>query len=415
MLRVVSSMALIALAIRLWSGAGSAGAPTSARFVDLDSTLVSWSVSRPAQVTVEADTIPPRAQRDWLIALRRTGTDVRWSSPDSIGGALVVESGPQPGGPSRVVALAAPSSIVRLGDALGLIDSTAASANGVVTWRATPIGLATAALGRATASAAPRDSLPVRPVLVVGQAGWESRFVVTALEESGWTVAARLTVAPGAVVRHGAPVRIDTASLSAVVVLDSTSALNGDEIGGFVRQGGGLVASGAGTKHPALRGILPAVRAGSPGEIGALLGPSPHSGLSTRTFVANARSVALETRGESPVIVGRRAGAGRVVAIGYDDTWRVRMVPASDAAPEMHRAWWSSLVAGVALARPVARDAGEIDEAPFASTVASLGSPQVANDRIPQRTRWPWEFILVTLAGASMLAEWLSRRLRGLA
>ena len=414
-LRAASLLALIALAAWLWIGTESAISEVRASSVHLDSSLVSWSAARPAQVTVDADRIPALEQRDWLVALRRTGSDVRWTSPDSSGGALVVETGPQPGAPARIVALATPSTAVRLADALGLIDSATASGSGIVTWQASPIGSASAGIGNATATAAPRDSLSVRPVLVVGQAGWESRFVVSALEESGWTVAARLSVAPGAVVRQGAPVRMDTASLSAVVVLDSTAAINADEIARFVRQGGGLIASGPGTRNAAIRGVLPPVRQGTPGEIGALLGPSPHTGLSTRTFVANASAVPLERRGNAPVILARRVGSGRVVAIGYDDTWRLRMVPTSDAAPEAHRTWWSSLVGGVALVRPVARQVDGIDEAPFASTVASLGAPTGRGAGAPGPMRWPWEIILAMAAGASMLAEWLSRRLRGLA
>jgi hypothetical protein len=295
------------------------------------------------------------------------------------------------------------------------MDSATSAENGTVVWRARPIGIASANIGNAVATSAPRDSFSVRPVLVVAQAGWESRFVVTALEESGWTVSARLSVAPGALVRQGRPVRIDTASLSAVVVLDSTSTLDGGDVARFVRQGGGVIASGAGTRNPAIRAILPPVRAGSPGEIGGLLGPEPRSGLSARTFVANAGSVPLERRGGAPVVLGRRVGAGRVIVIGYDDTWRLRMVPTNETAPEAHRTWWSSLVGGVALVRREARDPGVIDEAPLASTVAALGQPMGRGDTGPRRAQWPWDAVLATLAVVSMLTEWLSRRLRGLA
>ena len=268
-LRGFSVLALLVMVARLWSGAGGTGVVGRTHTSGLDSALVTWSALPPAGAIVDADTLPAPVQRDWLVALRRTGTEVRWTSADSSGGALVIEAGPQPGAPARVVALVEPARSVLLADALGQIDSATATDDGVVSWRANPIGLASANVHNAIATAAPRDSFSLRPVLVVGQAGWESRFVVTALEESGWTVAARLSVAPGAVVRQGGTVRIDTASLSAVVILDSTTALDGNEIAQFVRQGGGLVAAGAGSRNAAVRRLLPAVHDGGPGEIGA--------------------------------------------------------------------------------------------------------------------------------------------------
>jgi hypothetical protein len=91
------------------------------------------------------------------------------------------------------------------------------------------------------------------------------------------------------------------------------------------------------------------------------------------------------------------------------------MVPTNEAAPEAHRTWWSSLVGGVALVRRGARDPGVIDEAPLASTVAALGLPMGPGDTGSRRTQWPWDAMLATLAVVSMLTEWLSRRLRGLA
>ena len=414
-LRGFSVLALLVMVARLWSGAGGTGVVGRTHTSGLDSALVTWSALPPAGAIVDADTLPAPVQRDWLVALRRTGTEVRWTSADSSGGALVIEAGPQPGAPARVVALVEPARSVLLADALGQIDSATATDDGVVSWRANPIGLASANVHNAIATAAPRDSFSLRPVLVVGQAGWESRFVVTALEESGWTVAARLSVAPGAVVRQGGTVRIDTASLSAVVILDSTTALDGNEIAQFVRQGGGLVAAGAGSRNAAVRRLLPAVHDGGPGEIGALLGPEPRTGLSTRTFVASTGAVPLERRGDAPVVLARRAGSGRVVAIGYDDTWRLRMVPAIESAPEAHRNWWSSLVGGVALVRPLGRDVGSLNEAPLASTVSALGPPMGTGASEPAQVRWPWELILAAVAGIGMLAEWLSRRLRGLA
>jgi hypothetical protein len=414
-LRVASIAALVALAVRLWSGSGAAGSTVVVSTGSLDSALVAWSASSPAHATVEAAVIPGGRQRDWLVALRRTGLAVDWTTSDSSGGALVVEAGPLPTSPSRVTASGSPGRGLLLADELGPIDSTRAGPDGIAVWRAKPLGTANLTLGASSATAAARDSLVTKPLLVLGQAGWESRFVTAALEEDGWPVTARLAVAPGAIVRQGPPVRIDTASLSAVIVLDSTSAIDAREIARFVSEGGGVVASGAGTNHPALRTLLPSrVSAVSTGAVGALLGPSPRAGLSTRTFAGRADAVALERRGDAPVVLGRRVGSGRVIATGYDDTWRIRMAPPDDNAPEVHRRWWSSLAAGVVHSRLVPRDAGPVDEAPFAATVDALGPPSGPGEPADSEPR-PWDAWLAALAAATLLAEWLSRRLRGVA
>lgn len=412
----MSVVALIALAFRLWSGSSAAAGTAVVSTGVLDSALAAWSVSSPAQANVRARVVPDGRQRDWLVALRRTGLVVGWTTGDSSGGALVVEAGPLPDSPSRVTGVGRPRQDLVLSDDLGRIDSTRTGRDGVAVWRANPLGTATLALGTSRARAAARDSLATKPLLILGQAGWESRFVTTALEEDGWSVTARLTVAPGAIVRQGAQVRIDTAFLSAVVVLDSTSVLDAGEVARFVNDGGGVVASGAGANHPALRTLLRArPSAGSAGAVGALHGPAPRTGLSTRTFTAGAGAVALERRGPAPVVVGRRVGAGRVIATGYDDTWRLRMAPPDDNALLAHRMWWSSLVAGVAHSRLTPRDVGPLDEAPFAAAVDALGLPGMAGEGADDESRWPWDAWLAALAATSLLAEWLSRRLRGLA
>ena len=414
-LRLVGFAALTALVVRLWSGSGVAGGTVRVSTGSLDSALAAWSASSPARATVDAAVIPGGRQRDWLVALRRTGLDVDWTTSDSSGGALVVEAGPLPDSPSRVMASGRPGSALVLADELGRIDSTRAGRDGIAVWRARPLGAATVTLGVSSASGAARDSLVTRPILIVGQAGWESRFVTTALEEDGWPVAARLEVAPGAVVRQGPQAGIDTALLSAVIVLDSTSPLDPRAIARFVRDGGGVVASGAGANHPALRTLLPSrVAAVNVGAVGALLGPSPRTGLTTRTFTVNADAVVLERREQAPVVLARRVGSGRVIATGYDDTWRLRMTPPDDNAPEVHRTWWSSLAAGVVRSRLVPREAANIDEAPFAAAVDALGPPGMADERA-DGAPWPWDAWFAALAAASLLAEWLSRRLRGVA
>lgn len=414
-LRAVSLVALAVLAVRLWSG-GREAATRPVTTSSLDSALAVWSAAAPTSIAIDATEVPGGRQRDWLVALRRTGTSIGWSTSDSSGGALTVEAGALASSASRVTALGGPGDDLVLSDELGRIDSSRTGRDRVVVWRATPIGLAQAAFRSSRATAAPHDSIVTRPVLVLSQAGWESKFVTDALEEDGWSVSARLMVAPDAVVRQQAPARIDTASLSTVIVLDSTSTLDPREIARFVNEGGGVVASGAGVNHPALRQLLPSrVTSRIAGELGGLLGPSPREGLFTRTFTTRAGAVPLERRGDAPVVMGHRVGSGRVVAVGYDETWRLRMTPPDERAPDAHRAWWSSLVAGVALARLQPRDAGPVDEAPFAAAVEAIGVPVRRGDRPNQAPVWPSDTLLAALAAAALLAEWLSRRLRGVA
>jgi hypothetical protein len=123
-------------------------------------------------------------------------------------------------------------------------------------------------------------------------------------------------------------------------------------------------------------------------------------------------AVALERRPGGVTIAARRIGAGRVMQVGYDDSWRWRMAggPGSDAA---HRAWWSRLVSAVAYAPTVIGNESEASAAPLATMVSRIGParplPAGAAGRPPIDAR-----IYMTLIMILLLAEWASRRLRGL-
>lgn len=412
-LRAIALLALAAVAVRLWRGERSSGERARVSAAALDSALVAWSMAPPARATLDATALPSPGQRDWIVALRRAGLDVDWRARETAGSAVTVEPGVLPRLPARVTALGSPTAALLLSDELGPVDSAAGTR--AASWRFTPVGDVAITSGPSRATAEPRDSLVAGPILVLGSAGWESKFVTAALEESGWTVATRLTIAPGVVVRQRATSPIDTASWSALVVLDSVSALDGAAMARFVRAGGGVVASGAGVRHPALRGFLPAVGAVSPGVLGGLSGPDPYTALAARTFRLAGDAVPLERRSGAPVVVAKRSGAGRVVAVGYDDTWRLRMAVPDESAPQAHRDWWSSLVGGVALVRLHPRTVTAIDEAPLANTIAALGRPEPDNATPRDRTRPPWTAILAAIATLSLLGEWLSRRVRGVA
>jgi hypothetical protein len=405
--------ALVALAVLAWRLFATSGGDRVARVQGdmLDSALHRWTLAPPATAEIATAGLPDGPQRDWLVALRRTGTRVVWHAPDSSGSAAVMTALPAPASVPRLTVVSPTFGSVSISDDLGVIDSV--PGGGVRTWRLSSVGSARVRAGASAPVAAVRDSFEVRPVLVVGTAGWEAKFVIAALEESGWPVSARLMVGPGAIVRQGSAQRVDTGSISAVVVLDSVSAIDAGELRRFVSAGGGLVAAGAGTMHGAVRGIRAAQVAGRiGGEIGGLRSDAPRTGLAARTFTAGAGAVILERRGGAPVIAAARVGSGRVVAVGYEDTWRLRMTPDAGEAPARHRQWWSDLVSSVAYARPVSRSGVDTDEAPFAAAVQALGAPGAGS--LGGGSSIPWNGLLFVFAMLALLSEWASRRLRGL-
>jgi hypothetical protein len=413
-LRVVSGAAMATLAVRFWFGVDSAQPEASATTPTLDSALAAWSQEAPRPATIRASMTPDATQRDWLLALRRTGSDLSWTAGDTLGSALVIEAGPLGEGLSRLALLGMPDRTVLVADRLGRVDSIRIGRTGAASASLRPLGAIRAELGGSSPVTAERDSLVAKPLLLVGFAGWEGKFVAAALEEAGWRVSTRMTVAPGAVVRQGSGAAIDTASYSALIVIDSVSPLDAGVITRFVTEGGGLLASGPGVRHPALRRLLPSQTYQIPGTLGALLGPHPRSGLNTRAFLVSSH-VVFERRDGAAVVGAVRVGAGRVLNAGYDDTWRLRMVSPDDRAPDRHREWWSSLVGSVAQVRLIPRETPPVDEAPYAATVAALGSPQPPGQLPDGGTPFPWNALLAAIAAAALLGEWLSRRLRGMA
>jgi hypothetical protein len=113
------------------------------------------------------------------------------------------------------------------------------------------------------------------------------------------------------------------------------------------------------------------------------------------------------------VVAARRFGSGRVIQSGYLDTWRWRM-SGSDASPQEHRAWWTDAVANVAYASRPSVSSTKMDNAPVANLIGALGpasSPQHA-DLSPASGPIPM-WLLFALLSLTLLAEWSSRRLRG--
>src|SRR5262249_37924182 len=117
-----------------------------------------------------------------------------------------------------------------------------------------------------TASVRAPDTVRVRSVVVVGSAGWEGKFIVTALEERGWSVIARFLVAPGVDVAQRASLVLDTARVAAVIAVDTTLGGLGGAIERYVRSGGGLILSGPSS-------LARSVAAMAPGALGTRFRP----------------------------------------------------------------------------------------------------------------------------------------------
>jgi hypothetical protein len=356
---------------------------------------------------------PEPWQVAWLHALDHSGRALSWSgSPPAV--AMSVEPISDPAGGVRVDVAAPAGSVVTLRDDASVIDSLRVSDLGGTV--ATPIaaGSIRGAVGGQRFAAPVNDSVNLRSVMVVGAAGWEGKYIVSALEERGWNVNARFSVAPNVEVTEGTIASLDTGRVAVLVAIDSTVQSLGGAVERFVRSGGGLIIAGPAARAKNLASL-------APGTIAARtrpnVKPSDTVSLGSTGFYPvslKGESVSLEKRPEGVAVAARRVGAGRVIQVGYDDSWRWRMAggPGSERA---HREWWARLVASAAYTPAIATSAAALDAgaaAPLASLTGRLGPARELSADLPSRPidrRW-----LLALMTALLLAEWASRRLRGL-
>ncbi len=378
--------------------------------------LAAWTIAPPADTLVTAFARAADAPvRDWLAALRAAGTAVRWRDEGVAPVALELVPVSDPAGGVRALVAAPAPAVVRLADGTGTLDSADAAGGGasfVVPGRPQRLS---ARVGGQTAGAA-ADTLARRRLAVLGRAGWETKFVIAALEERGWLVDARVAVAPGITVAQGAAFPLDTASHAAVVVLDSIEPAAAAAVARFVDRGGGLVLGGAAAAGP-LGGIAPATHGGAVRPATQVFDARrPRRAIGYTALVPRPGAIGLERQGGHVVVAARRAGTGRVVETGYDETWRWRM--SGDEALEAHGAWWAALVAAAAY-RPEAGPSsgtGVTDPAPRAALHEALGGPTQFTG-VPPRPGEPTRRLppVAALLFAALLAEWASRRLRGAA
>lgn len=419
--QVLRGIVIVVLAVMLWQSlhdqSDSGGRTVSARGIGR-ATLSNWSSfgKAPARIQLQLDSVPSNIERAWLGALAGAGSSLTWSGDLP---AVMMDAQPvaSPTGGTKVLVAAPNGSPVVIGDEVGAIDTLRPhDAGASITLNSSPDRLTARAKG-SVASTVTRDSVVLHRILVIGEAGWESKFVVAALEEEGWKVDALIRVAPGVDVTQGS-VAIDTSRYSAVVALDGGAAPYANRIVEFARNGGGVILGPSAAPLDAMATL----RAGSVGRPTSETRAAQSGGvinLATLPLVpiTSLRSDAtpFEKRGAAVAIAAERVGAGRVLQLGYEDSWRWRM-SGGDAGVRDHRLWWTRLVSNVAYTPRIARATSTMptDEAPMLGLVANIGSatrPE-ARSGLPgnQSDQMLWLFLLLTLA---LVGEIASRRLRG--
>jgi hypothetical protein len=417
---VLRGIVIAALAVMLWQSlrehTDSGGRDVSARNV---AALAEWSAlaKAPARIHVRLDNVPSPLERSWLGALAGAGSSVTWSGdlPPVMIDAQPIAS---PVGGTKVFVAAPSGSPVVMSDEIGAIDTLRAENGGVSVSLNTVADNLTARVKGSIASTIQRDSVVLRKVLVIGDAGWESKFVVAALEEEGWKVDTYIRVAPGIPVTQGSIAPIDTSRYSAVVALDGAAAPYANRIVDFAQAGGGVVLTPQAASLDAMVPLRAGAVSRAPSEARAIqaggsvtLATLPLGPITSLPSDA----VPLEKRGGAVAIAARRIGTGRVLQLGYEDTWRWRM-GGGEGAVRDHRLWWTGLISSVAYAPRTTRMAfaPATDEAPMTGLVAAIG-PGTPAETISKLSRhqsaWmTWLFVLLTLG---LFGEVASRRRRG--
>ena len=420
--RVLRGIVIVSLAVMLWESlresTDSAGRSVNARGAALHGSLGEWSTSpNLSNIYVQLDNVPSPIDRTWLGALVAAGGRLSWSGDAP---ATMIDAQPVASPAAATsVNVAGPSGVpIVVADEVGVIDTVRAQRHGASLTIGAVTDQVTGSVGNSLASTVLSDSVLLRKVLVIGTAGWESKFVVAALEEAGWKVDAFIRVAPNVDIAQGFATAIDTAHYSAVIALDGASLPYASRIIEFARTGGGVVLSAQASRVEALsvlrsgtssRGTADARTELTIGQ--ANLGVLPLSPITS----LRSDGTALERRSGAVTTAARRVGAGRTLQVGYENTWRWRL-GGDDAAVRSHREWWTGLVSSVAYAPRTARTTtvANNDEAPLVHLVAAIGQRTlggiVSNQPGGGSVWMVWLFALLAI---TLIGEMMSRRLRG--
>ena len=411
------AVATAAIVVLLWLSLHPPVASTNATVSSstLAAALPRWTVNgAPDSVSLVVDRVPDPITRDWLVALRRAGSVLSWSSKSLTPSAMTAERVVDPQGGVLVRVAAPTGSAVSVADDAGTIDSLRASA-GVGLFRLTALaGLPRTHAGSQNMQSAVADSLTLRRLLVLGRVGWETKFTIAALEERGWLVDTRLSLSPGQSITQGAAGTIDTSRYAAVIIFDSAAVTNVGAVVKYVNDGGGLIVGGAAARMEQLASTLPG-RAGQRTAPRQRLRDTADVEGARYPIVAMRRDALVLERTDSVITVAaRRAGAGRVIQLSDEETWRRRM-QRSEGSVAAHRDWWTRIVGAVAYVPRVYTTTEQADAAPVASLIAALGEPASTSlATLPKRDTKP-EPWLFGIAAVALIAEWASRRWRGAA
>ena len=351
-----------------------------------------------------------RESRDHLRALRSNGTAIAWVNRGIAPVMVDGEALQDPAGGAVFRVITGDTAGIVLSDSLGVLDSLRLGKAGMTVRVPAYSGMLSVQAGTTVASANPAPSQGLKSVVVLGMAGWESKFTVRALEERGWKIESRIGIAPRLATIQGQPFPLDTARHAAVIALDSSAAPFAGSIRQFVRNGGGLILGEAATAS--LPGAAPAALATLVRPARALADGNDFRDRLAFRALGSLRedAVGLEERNGRLAVAAWRSGAGRVIQFGYRDTWRWRMEGTGNAVAD-HRDWWAGLVAAVAY-RPLGAPVRVSDPAPLASFIQEFGPPGSLPSTRPALNVWP---VLLSIFLLSIFAEWLSRRLRGMA
>ncbi|MDB4914494.1 MAG: hypothetical protein JWM95_2138 [Gemmatimonadetes bacterium] len=411
---VLRAALIAALAFALWRSLESDESHAAGRALDasgltgaLSGLLANPSVS---SVDLTLDAMPTQVERDALRAMRRAGVTVNWHG---VAPALALEADRlrDPEGRTRLL-MKGETTPLALADSAGVLDTVNAASGASVDIQSV-VGQVRAGHGRFAASVREPESVPLHAVLVLGRADWDSKFVMSALSEAGWTVRAKIPTAPGVAVSDKDLLPLDTSRYDVVIALDTTAGDFAPAIARFVAQGGGLIAGAEALGIQSLRALAPSsAQERRPGRILLAEDSVTPRDLPLRALTAlRGDAVALERVPAGITVAARRAGLGRVITVGYDESWRWRMLGGSSGLAA-HRRWWSSAVGAVAPERGIAPDPSG-DGAPLAALIDVLGPASASSAKASNAPTNPLPIIILLIIPGALLIETASRRFRG--
>ncbi|HEX8211050.1 MAG TPA: hypothetical protein VF584_12830 [Longimicrobium sp.] len=373
---VLRALVLALLAAALLHPAVWRGAPASARPLRIGDRTGADEIARaalaadaPPLLVRESVRPPTAAELDALAAAAERAPLLAALPEDAPTVAADAPVNPRAGRaaaiPFRIRAAPRAEVTVRLADDGGALDSVrlrtddggrAAGAFRVRPARAGWREWTVEAADRTTAIGAWVDTAGAPRVLVrAGLPGWESRFVVRALEESGAGVDVRFDLGRGMAVGQGGGDAITPARLAAadaVLVLDGAPLSAGEAalLASYAARGGGVLLAGdraGATAFGTVRGgstVTPVdastIRWTAPAELAPL--PVDRIRVTAAAFTGTGPATVLAaSTPQGGLLALRPLGRGRAASLAITDSWRWRM---EGGRIDEHRDFWRGLV-----------------------------------------------------------------------